>query len=115
MIIQTNSGEISENSGEILPLAHADRAKRGLQAFAAFFGLALLSILIPVMHFFLVPLFLFLSVFMGISKYRQNHFVDLTIVHCPKCGKNLNEKKTYFKGELLKVYCYKCRSGFRIY
>lgn len=90
------------------------RLKRALQGFGLFFGLALVSVFIPVLHFFLVPVFLILSFVMGYRKYRQRFAIDLINFNCPKCSNSISEKKIFAaESSDLKVYCYNCRENMR--
>lgn len=110
MKIRINSIEFDEPLIITVQLSQSDRIKRALKSFVLFLMAAVASIFIPVLHFFLVPLFLIISVIYSFIQYHQTSCVDLTGFSCPNCKAALTEKKAYFKEDNLKTYCYNCRS-----
>lgn len=93
-----------------------ERIKRSLKTFFIFFGAALLSVLIPVLHFFLVPVFLILSVLFSYRKFKEIHSVDLSNLSCPDCKIKLNSGKMGLKVDDLTVRlsCDGCRKTLTI-
>ncbi len=110
MIIQDNFGKGHACISDLIKLSYEQRVKRGLKAFGTFFAVALGCVLIPVLHFFLVPLFLFLSVFQGIKKFKQTECFDLSKEFCPICKKTLGQGTGYFEGEILRKTCPSCKT-----
>lgn len=90
-----------------------ERLKRSLKTFGVFFGLAIAAVFIPVLHFFLVPLFLLLSIVFSILKYKEVGMIDLSRFNCPSCHKPLNEKIFAFKENDTSIqrHCYECRKS----
>lgn len=113
MIIQDNFGKGHALNHEPTIIPYNERVKRGLKAFGINFGAAILSILVPVLHFFLVPLFLFLSFQQGRAKFKQMRRLDLNLETCPVCQKPL-EKVGYFDDDTLRTTCKGCRSQLTI-
>ena len=114
MKIQSGSGHERVLTNEIRKLTTAERTKRGIKSGGAFFGLAVLSIFIPVLHFFLVPTFLLLSVYYSVTKIRNENCLSLHDVTCPVCNKNLKETELFFTGDELRLYCYECQTQLKI-
>lgn len=92
------------------------RLKKSLKTFFIFLGAALLSVLIPVLHFFLVPLLLILAFALSYRKFKEIISVDLHEINCPEC-------KTYFKETtvalkendlIIRLNCEKCRKNLTI-
>lgn len=60
-----------------------------LKKLGLFWGLALFSLFLPVVHFFLVPLFLLLGVFFA---FRARQFRELILfgeIDCPNCNQKI--------------------------
>ena len=99
---------------EIKQLTKSERNKRVLKGSGLFFVLALISVPLPMIHLFLVPFFLALSIVIGRSRFKQIKVVDLTGVACPSCGKSLKEGVTYLNKDHLLLYCYDCKTQLKI-
>lgn len=93
-----------------------ERAMRSLKVFFMFFGAAIFSIAIPVLHFFLVPAFLIAAFVMAYIKYKDVGSIDLSNFTCPLCQKNLNEKTLAFRDKDFsgRLRCYDCRKNIFI-
>ncbi len=110
MIIQDNfgKGHALKNQAAVIP--YNDRVKRGLKAFGVNFLAAIASIFVPVLHFFLVPLFLFLSVYQGLAKFKQTRRLNLNDETCPVCNKNLDRGIGYIEDDMLRTSCSACHT-----
>jgi hypothetical protein len=88
-----------------------ERVKKSIKTFLFFFGLAIISILIPVLHFVLVPLFLILSFFLSYRKYKELISLDLTKLSCPGCNIGFDSKIVELKGDdqNVRLICNQCR------
>jgi hypothetical protein len=65
--------------------AHADRLRRAILTLAACWGIAALTVLIPIAHFVLVPSFFVLGIVLFARKLGEHAtFVGLTGT-CPRC------------------------------
>lgn len=110
MIIQDNFGKGHALKNQPLVIPYNDRVKRGLKAFGLNFFAAIVSVFIPVLHFFLVPLFLFLSVYQGLAKYKQTQSLNLNDETCPVCAKPLDKGMGYFEDDMMRTSCTACRT-----
>jgi hypothetical protein len=93
-----------------------ERVLRGLKTFFIFFLAAVVSVVIPVLHFVLVPTFLIAAFVMGYLKFKDVGSIDLSNFTCPECQKNLNEKILAFKDKDFsgRLRCYDCRKNIYI-
>lgn len=64
-----------------------EKTKRALQKLFAFWGLALASILVPVAHFVLVPVFFLLAPFLAYKNYQEEVSLEACELACPECTK----------------------------
>jgi hypothetical protein len=110
MIIQDNFGKGHTLKNQPVVIPYNDRLKRGLKAFGINFFLAIVSIFIPVLHFFLVPLFLFLAFYQGIGKFKQAFSLNLNEEMCPICSTQLNRGLGYFEDDMIRTSCESCRT-----
>lgn len=62
-----------------------ERTRRALTRLFAFWGLAVVSILIPVFHFVLVPLFFLLAPFLARKTYKEEATLEACEIPCPEC------------------------------
>lgn len=114
MKIETDSGHSLPLNRETIHLNSSQRLKRAAQGAGTYFGLAIVSVFIPVFHFILVPLFVILSITVGISRYRKLKYLNLTDTICPVCSNKLKETALYFNEEPIRLFCYECRNQLRI-
>ena len=68
-----------------------ERSVRALKGGGALFGLALLSIFIPIAHFVLVPGFLIAAVVFALSRMREDASIVALSGTCPRC----QEERTF--------------------
>lgn len=108
---------ITNSKMSVQLLRTGERLKRSLKVFALLFLAATFSILIPVLHFILVPAFLISSVILSTLKYKEIGTIDLSEFHCPLCNKALNEKIVSFKKSdiSIRLYCYECRKNISFF
>lgn len=114
MRLEGNTGKSRELKYKPITLGFNSRILRSIKSASLFFGLALGSVFIPVLHFFLVPTFLILAFYFGFTKFIESKCIDLTGELCPCCDKSIKETIVFFKGENFRIYCYECRSQLRV-
>jgi len=73
------------------PRDPGERTVRALKGGGALFGLALLSIFIPIAHFVLVPGFLIAAVVFALSRMREDASIVALSGTCPRC----QEERTF--------------------
>ncbi|AGH94983.1 hypothetical protein [Pseudobdellovibrio exovorus] len=103
-----------------LPVVHfsyTSRIKRSTQVFLIFFLSGILSILIPVLHFVLVPGLILTAFVMAYLKFKEVAVIDLSGgLMCPECQSNIDEKKISFKKEEVRarLHCFGCGQGLEV-
>ncbi len=95
-------------------LTPSERQLGALKTGGLWLAATLISVLIPVLHFFLVPLGFGLTCFFTYKALKQTHVFQLSGLKCPKCQTELRENTIRSEGESLKVHCFSCRSGIDI-
>ena len=95
-------------------LSTKERLQRAFKASGMFFGAAVVAVFIPGLHFFLVPLFLILTVYFGYKRFKEVRRVDLSSVNCPVCQKKLKETLMYTDEDVFRLYCYECQNQLRV-
>jgi len=81
-----NDERVSEGVLEVHYFNSGERMMNALKKLALFWVLAILSILVPVLHFVLVPLFFFLGIFFFYRSYKSEGKVLAGTVSCPHCN-----------------------------
>jgi ABC-type multidrug transport system fused ATPase/permease subunit len=110
----SNLDLISDIEMDVRTLRVDEKAKEVLKTVGLFWGLSLVSVLIPVFHFVLVPLFLFLSVVFGFRARKKNErLLHETAVTCLACGSQNKLKPTTFEWPLT-FRCQKCAEPHRL-
>src|SRR5258708_5675775 len=87
-----------------------DRTRRALKALGACWGLAVVSVIVPIAHFVLVPGFLALGVVLATRRARETASVRAVEGHCPRCNA---DRSFIASGPLrpgMKVQCPVCRN-----
>ncbi len=118
-----------ENAKPILLLVRDDRRRPGqwsyqkltrLEKFklmslrsGTFLGLSIFFILVPILHFILVPGALILAIYFGVKALQyQNRLLELT-GQCPSCEKPTHEADILF-GEQLEFKCPNCSCHLKV-
>ena len=109
--IRLDQATESESTVSIKKLTSTERIKNSSKIFGIVFGLAVLSILIPVFHFVLVPTLVIALILAAINQFRKKFQFDLTGLACPKCKQDLKEKQLISVENKLAVYCFNCRTS----
>lgn len=89
------------------------RAKQALKKLALFWGIALVTVLIPVFHFVSVPLFLGLGIFFGYRSYKSEGRVIEGLTRCPHCNTEVPLKPAELQWPLTEI-CQNCARVVRI-
>ena len=86
------------------------RMRRALKALGACWGLAVVSVIVPIAHFVLVPGFLVLGIVLAGQRGREAASVRTVEGHCPRC----NAERTFIASGALraemKAQCPVCRN-----
>lgn len=90
-----------------------EKFQRGLKNFLIFFFAALFCILIPILHFVLVPAFILFAVYRFIKIQGESGEIPEVVFSCPNCNKIISIKNITLHFPR-KEYCPECRSSFKI-
>ena len=83
---KSSNGSQTQVFIEVLSFNASERRSRALKFAAAFFGCALLSAFIPILHFVLVPSFLIASFISFFVIHSKNQKVSALVGPCPQCN-----------------------------
>lgn len=108
-----NDVGVSGGTARVRALRLAERGKNALRRLGLFWGLGLLCVLLPLVHFVLVPLFLLLGLYFALATASVERFVVSGSVSCPECRKPflLTPAPEHWPLEQL---CAGCRHHFKI-
>lgn len=108
------SNDITKNvqlTAELIRLNPSQRMQLSLKKLGICLGLGVVSVFIPVLHFFLVPLFLVLSIILPIKTYGKEFRLVLKKPEgCLECAKPLKEEVAL--DEALRVKCPHCSANY---
>jgi hypothetical protein len=107
--IQTQVDKYTIGDAEIKEYAPRERMTRALKKLGMFWGAAVVSVLIPVFHFVLVPGFLILGPIMARLQYKQELEIKDAKFPCPDCKKEVEFKKVSGNWPLRQI-CPHCSS-----
>ena len=109
-----NSGNTAQGSVYICNWSKADRVRRASMWCGIFWVVALFCVLIPILHFILVPLFLILGPVMAFRVYKQKSVILGGQGLCPRCEKELPIEKSQEVWPLSDL-CTHCHNSVKIY
>ncbi|OFZ30441.1 MAG: hypothetical protein A2622_08535 [Bdellovibrionales bacterium RIFCSPHIGHO2_01_FULL_40_29] len=95
-ILQTNDYKQSFFSHDENRCSLKQRTLSALKKVLLFWIFAIASIVVPLLHFILVPGFLIGGVIAFRLHMRNTHYLDNVQFLCPNCGKGNTQKKFYF-------------------
>ncbi len=106
---QRSSGTI-----RIVTWSKRERIKRAFRAILICWGLALVSVLLPGLHFLLVPFFVIVSPFAASYVYLGKELVLEGEGSCPKCQQPIKIGKSKVQWPIFDL-CKSCQSSIRIW
>lgn len=105
--------KLSETQVEIEELTSSGRAMRGLKALGICWAIAVFCILIPMLHFILVPAFLLLGGLMFMQQWGQKFWFVEGTIRCPSCQTELKPRVGTFDWPKREI-CNNCRADLDI-
>jgi hypothetical protein len=113
LILASDQSKFLETTAELLELNSGERFKNSLKKFSLFFLMAVGFLFVPVLHFFLVPLFLLLSLIFGFKAYaiRYRFFVR-SACNCIECQNVLRPE--YLLDQSMRLKCDQCSASYII-
>lgn len=112
-ILRNNSFKQAPLDAEIINCTKKDVIILSIQKLGLFWGIAIISILIPILHFVLVPAFLLAGVYSFSSQFKNTHRLIKGGGICPGCNKFFPIKNiNFFEGK--KISCELCMEQLAI-
>jgi hypothetical protein len=113
--IEATTGEAALTQGTALVHLFSPQEKlaRALKKLAVFWGVAVLSVFIPVAHFFLVPLFLVIGLVLFFNVMKTTGEVLEGKICCPSCGAEAVLGRDFLNWPLKEI-CQNCVRVLRI-
>lgn len=92
------------------------RFLRAIRIFAIFLSAALVSVLVPILHFVLVPGLLLVAILMFFFTITEVGSLDLSNFKCPLCQNLVQQKSATFRSLPAKCtnFCPECRRNLEI-
>lgn len=110
----SNLNLTSEVQADVRSLRPDEKIREVMKTGGLFFGLALVSVLIPVFHFVLVPMFLLIAVIFGIKAGKRNERLTQEVrVTCLNCASEILLKPVSFEWPL-EFRCPQCAEPHRL-
>jgi hypothetical protein len=107
------SGQSTQGQAQLESLSTGARVARASKRAAIFWAIALVCVLIPMLHFVLVPAFLLIGIIMFAKTMSQAQLIWNADGECPAC-----HAKTHFDGPInaveSKEICPSCRTLLKI-
>jgi hypothetical protein len=113
--IQANVSDDRRSEGYVT-VQHFNPAQRmnaALKKLGLFWAIALVSVLIPVFHFVLVPLFLIIGILAARRSYKAEGRVIEGLTKCPHCQTEVIVKPTELQWPVTEI-CQNCARVVRI-
>lgn len=113
--IQANVSDDRRSEGYVtlVYLNPAQRTQAALKKLALFWGIALVSVLIPVFHFVSVPLFFLLGLFFAYRTSKSEGRVKEGLTKCPHCHTEVIVKPAEIQWPITEI-CQNCARVVRI-
>lgn len=115
ILIEANVSDERRSEGFVYieTFNQAQRTRVALKKLAMFWGIALVCVLLPVVHFVLVPLFFILGFFFAYKGYKSEGQVLSGETTCPHCGTKVTVKKAELTWPLTEI-CQSCARVVRM-
>lgn len=111
---KANSDHIEFGSADIRNYSPREVLLKSLKTLSLFWGLALLSVLLPVVHFVSVPLLFGLGIYMTLRTRKLRKEILSGAIACPNCRQPIEIKNAPLFDEHTEI-CQNCASVVRIY
>ncbi|KYG64763.1 hypothetical protein AZI86_11190 [Bdellovibrio bacteriovorus] len=113
--IQANVSDDRRSEGyvNVVYFNPAARMKEALKKLALFWGIAIVSVALPVVHFVTVPLFFCLGIFFAYRTYKSEGRVIEGLTRCPHCENEVPIKPAELQWPLTEI-CQNCARVVRI-
>jgi len=108
-----NSDKIEYGTAEVQALTKDQLFFKALTYLTASWCVAVLCILIPILHFVLVPAFFFLGIYLAVRVTKLKHLILSGTIKCPHCSHDVSLPKSAANWPHSEI-CQNCSSVLRI-
>ena len=110
-----NDRELPPTNGtlKLVEWTKQERVKNAFKTFGIFFGLTCCGVMLPIIHYFLVPILFVTTFVMAMDKYTQLKYIEGGQGPCPRCNHEIIFEKSKYK-ERLTDSCGKCHDDIEI-
>jgi hypothetical protein len=113
LILASDQSKNRELSARLKSLSPKEKMTYAAKKFFLFFGLAVISVFIPVAHFVLVPVFLLLAIVTGVRANAIKYKLELREdISCLKCEKTF--PREFLLGKEMRLQCRHCFEHFQV-
>lgn len=112
-IANSNFDKIEYGLAEIRNFSPCEILQKSIKQLVMFWGLAIVSVLLPVVHFILVPLFFVMGAYLAVRARKFKQEIISGSVNCPQCKQPVTIKKSPFLEEHTEI-CQNCTSVVKI-
>lgn len=112
-IANSNFDKIEYGLAEIRNFSPGEILQKSIKQLVMFWGLAIVSVLLPVVHFILVPLFFVMGAYLAVRARKFKQEIISGSVNCPQCKQPVTIKKSPFLEEHTEI-CQNCTSVVKI-
>lgn len=113
VVLSSSDGKTTHGLAMVREFSQHERWKRAVKVLGLSWALSLVSVLIPLAHFFLVPSFLLAGPFVAIHIYKTKKMLVGGTCTCPDCGKAFSIVKAPLKWPLADL-CAACLNSVSI-
>lgn len=108
------AGQPTQGSVQVQQFSREERWRRALWGLGKWWGVALLSVFIPVAHFVLVPAFLLYGVWESLQRFGTTELATGARGTCPDCGREQRFEIAAQWRVPQAVTCRFCQRGLRL-
>lgn len=110
-----NNRELSPTTSNICRVEwnHQERLKRALRILIILLVATFISVFIPILHFFLVPVLLISSFVVAIDQWNEKHHNEGGTAPCPKCEKSFTIQPSKWSSRITN-HCDHCHEDLEI-
>ena len=108
ILVAMDADKQGQSVGTVRSLKQSERTFFSIRGLATGWGLAVVSVFIPVLHFVLVPAFLAIGIVFASMEYRRTELLKHTKFLCPSCKTSIEIQNIRFLWPLRKT-CPECQ------
>ncbi len=113
VVLSSSHGKTNPGVAIVQEFSQRERWKRAVKILGLLWGLCIVSVLIPIAHFVLVPSFLLAGPFVAIHIFKTKDMITGGTGACPSCGNVFSIVKAPLKWPLTDL-CEACQSSVSI-